>query len=190
MTTNNKKDIHHPCKSHSLPSFVMTEEKKLSSIPLNPDESSNAMEQVSVLASKNNDNSDEEPSTQCCPLFMTGLPKDFSTNPQLAALASLLDDDDDDDDEDDGVDNKKSDQDKRQLDNGGCTRSAGRFKTDMPMTRGGGGKVRLKKSRAGRRSQGAPYVKPAKTLLGEETNKKEKAASLGEAQLFLNMWKL
>jgi hypothetical protein len=169
----------------------MTEEKQPSAIPFNPDAESNAMEEISLSsASKNNNNnSDAEELSTCCPLFMTGLPMDFSTNPQLAALASLLNDDDSDDDDDDkdGVGgNKKSDQDKR-LDGGGG--GAGRFKRDIMPTPRSGGKVRMEKSRSIRRSQGAPYAKPTPALK-EETKKKKEKASLGEAQLFLNMWKL
>lgn len=33
---------------------------------------------------------DEDEQEITCPLFMDGLPKDFSTNPKLAAIASLL----------------------------------------------------------------------------------------------------
>ena len=38
-----------------------------------------------------------------CPLFMTGLPRDFSTNPALAAIASLMDDHDSANDDGDAV---------------------------------------------------------------------------------------
>ncbi|KAG7336831.1 hypothetical protein IV203_035418 [Nitzschia inconspicua] len=36
--------------------------------------------------------SDSSTTITSCPLFMEGLPRDFSTNPQLAAIASLLED--------------------------------------------------------------------------------------------------
>lgn len=37
-------------------------------------------------------------SEETCPLFMDGLPNDFASNPQLAALASLMNDDDEEND--------------------------------------------------------------------------------------------
>jgi hypothetical protein len=41
------------------------------------------------------DESQDDEGDELCPLFMQGLPRDFSTNVKLAALASLMDDDSD-----------------------------------------------------------------------------------------------
>ena len=81
------------------------------------------------------------------------LPKDFSSNSGLAAIASLLDDEE-------PIEETKE------------TRRTHEVKPSI-----GGGKVKRNvKSRA----KSMPYP----------SNKKGKKASLGEAQLFLNMWKL
>lgn len=96
---------------------------------------------------------EEEENDDSCPLFMVGLPKDFSVNPSLAALASLLDD---------SGDEKHPPEEKK-----------GREVVLKP----GGGKLRAIKSRNARKA--APYRAPKKTT-----------ASMGEAQLFMKMWKL
>lgn len=89
------------------------------------------------------------------PLFMDGLPSDFASNPQLAAIASLME--------------------------GGDYKEEGLgSETDIKtMPKEGGGKVRRQHRKHSKKSN--PYVKP---------EKKKKQTSLGEAQLFLNMWKL
>lgn len=92
-----------------------------------------------------------------CPLFMNGLPSDFSTNPSLAALTSLIDGDDDD--------SKK------------IPVAASESRTLLAEPKAGGGKV---PKRATRRTA-KPYPARKRT---------EKSSSLGEAQLFLKMWKL
>ena len=95
-----------------------------------------------------------------CPLFMNGLPSDFSTNPSLAALASLLDSDDDDD----ATLYKK--------------KTSNQIRT-VAKPKAGGGKVLTKKTRSGRAANPYPVEK-----------RPEKKPSLGEAQLFLQMWKI
>jgi Zn finger protein HypA/HybF involved in hydrogenase expression len=111
---------------------------------------------------------EEEEETSWCPLFMEGLPTDFASNPQLAAIASLLEEDDDNDDDKEGKQHESRDTNTRK----------------QPSVVGtvGGGKAR----RTRRRNQSTPY--PA-TATATATNSKKKA-SLGEAQLFLNMWKI
>jgi hypothetical protein len=96
-----------------------------------------------------------------CPLFMEGLPTDFASNPQLAAIANLLEDNEDEDDS-----NRKI------------------IKQQAPHQAGkaGGGKIRSK-SRYQR--QTSPYPKPP-----QSNNKPKHQATMGEAQLFLNLWKL
>jgi hypothetical protein len=97
-----------------------------------------------------------------CPLFMEGLPSDFSKNPHLAALASLLEEDE-----------KDSDEEARHVDVEGKKESA--------APKAGGGKARPVKTRQRRKS--APYQQ-------KEKNPSKKEASVGEAHLFLKMWKL
>lgn len=91
-----------------------------------------------------------------CPLFMDGLPSDFSTNPSLAALASLLDEE--------GSECKSKPNEKSEENS---------YEDDVGQL--GGGKVARRKT-ASIRSR--PYPK----------NKKK--TSMGEAQLFMKMWKL
>ena len=105
----------------------------------------------STSPNKKTEKSESEP---MCPLFMDGLPTDFTSNSALAALASLLEDD---------------------VPVDSTTKKA----TDKEESRriSGGGKV------SGRRkasSRSKPYHNP----------KKKPSSSIGEAQLFLNMWKI
>ncbi|KAI2497743.1 hypothetical protein MHU86_16738 [Fragilaria crotonensis] len=115
------------------------------------------------------DETNDEEAEELCPLFMDGLPKDFSTNVHLAALASLMNDEvvenDDGDDE--------SKQKPKSVASNGTTQSI--------TTKKGGGKVD-RRSQVRNKRQGVPYSKPTTT--------KTPAASLGEAQLFLKMWSL
>lgn len=94
------------------------------------------------------------------PLFMDSLPIDFSTNPSLAALASLLDD---------KIENKNAD---------GKNRKA----SDLLLT-SGGGKTKELKSRNSRKW--APY----QTKQRPEKIEKQKT-TVTETSLFLKMWKL
>jgi hypothetical protein len=96
-----------------------------------------------------------------CPLFMEGLPSDFSKNPQLAALASLLEEEDSKDDEEEARDVTS--------------------KKEGAAPQPGGGKVRSVKTR--QRRKAVPYPQNDK-----KPSKKE--ASVSEAHLFLKMWKL
>jgi hypothetical protein len=116
---------------------------------------------------------EEEDETSWCPLFMEGLPTDFASNPQLAAIASLLEEDDDDDNDDDHDDDEKEGKQHE-------SRDINNQKQPSMVGTVGGGKAR----RTRRRNQSTPY--PA-TATATKTKKK---ASLGEAQLFLNMWKI
>lgn len=98
-----------------------------------------------------------------CPLFMDGLPSDFAENSALAAIASLINDDDDFKD-----DNKKS---------------SSRFHLLTGELKSGGGKIKSTGSK--RNTRHSPYSKETGTTI-----KGEKNATLGEAQLFLGMWKI
>jgi hypothetical protein len=118
---------------------------------------------LSTMASDdpNPNTKDDDDDDVTCPLFMEGLPSDFSKNPQLAALASLLEEDDKDDNEQEARDLKS--------------------KKEGAAPQAGGGKVRSVKTR--QRRKAVPY--PAK-----EKKPSKKEASVSEAHLFLKMWKL
>lgn len=91
---------------------------------------------------------------------MEGLPSDFSKNPQLAALASLLEEAD-----------KEDDEEARDV----------KSKKEGAAPQAGGGKVRSVKTR--QRRKAVPYPRNEKKLSKEE-------ASVSEVHLFLKMWKL
>jgi len=97
------------------------------------------------------------------PLFMEGLPKDFTTNPSLSALATLFHND--------------SDEDERKEPN---KKERRKCSPEKNITcGGGGGKVsRRNISRSKHRSK--PYY----------TVPKKSKTTLGEMQLFLKMWKM
>jgi len=103
---------------------------------------------------KEEDEDEDEESR--CPLFMEGLPKDFASNPALAAIANLLEEEPKDEDK-----SKKS-------------------KCQTVSLESGGGKM-SNRNRSLSRSihRRKPYDIP-----------KKPKATLGEAQLFLKMWKM
>lgn len=112
---------------------------------------------------------DDDKNEETCPLFMEGLPQNFSSNPHLAALSSLIDEEEDDAKQEATDENLPTKRNK----NPAPSNSA----KQVP----GGGKVRHAKKSQKRKSK--PYMK------GKETPRKNKA-SMGEAQLFMKMWKL
>ena len=97
---------------------------------------------------------------------MDGLPSDFAQSSALAAIASLIDDDDDCKD-----DNHK--------------KSASHFhlSTAGEELKSGGGKIKMTGNK--RNNRHSPYNKDMGATI-----KGEKKATLGEAQLFLGMWKI
>jgi len=108
------------------------------------------------------ESSDATESTTC-PLFMNGLPSDFSSNPQLAALASLLEE-------------NEKDEEKEKLNDLVCSR------VKLPTGKPGGGKVRANGRKQRQTAVASPYRLPEKSPKTKPT--------LGEAQLFLKMWKI
>jgi len=121
---------------------------------------------------------DENENTQdWCPLFMDGLPTNFASNNALAAIASLLNDSGEDNNDDDN--DKKKEQDRVKV-----------------TPRKGGGKVsrRMARRNKNKTCQNSPYDLPAgrngKANDYEESSKKSKSATMGEAHLFLSMWKI
>uniref|UniRef100_A0A6V2EVE1 Uncharacterized protein n=1 Tax=Ditylum brightwellii TaxID=49249 RepID=A0A6V2EVE1_9STRA len=109
-----------------------------------------------TMATSNNGEKQKgtEGGDEWCPLFMEGLPKDFSTNPALAALASLLDEDE--------------------------SSKENSLSSSPSRPSAGGGKLKAK-SRGRTRSRQQPYQKKPP---------RESRGSMGEAQLFLSMWKI
>ena len=145
-----------------------------------------------VVEHQDEDDNDDE--TSPCPLFMHSLPKNFSENPSLAALASLLDDDNDDVGGSARIASPivrdENDSRKRMFDS-----SLTRNTIQHEPVQGGGGKVRCLKSRSSRMRQSQPYpntgardASASKISSKKEPTKPE--ATLGEAQLFLKLWKL
>jgi hypothetical protein len=108
-------------------------------------------------------NNDDDDYTQC-PLFMQSLPADFAAHPALAALASLIPTEDD--------------MEAPPVPYVVIQREASEEEEEEVTIPRGGGKVRAPKRRTHRRS--APYPKP----------KKPTTTTVGEAQLFLRLWKL
>lgn len=129
---------------------------------------SNTVDQEIMSSSSSSSSSND------CPLFMDGLQSNFAQNTALAALASLLDDDDADRYKE--TDNRKA---------------ATPSKATTHVNKSGGGKASKIMERRG--NNFSPYSKGKEDgLRKEDGDKKEKkkGATLGEAQLFLNMWKL
>ncbi|KAL3822491.1 hypothetical protein ACHAXA_002509 [Cyclostephanos tholiformis] len=96
-----------------------------------------------------------------CPLFMEGLPSDFQQNIALAAIASLIGD-------------NVSDEEFKDKKKGSHL-----ITSDV---KSGGGKAK----KMCKRIIHSPYSKEN----GAENNGKKESTTLGEAQLFLNMWKI
>jgi hypothetical protein len=123
-------------------------------------EKSDLASQVVVRNRQNCQVNEDEHEVETCPLFMDGLPSNFEKNSALAAIASFLDDD--------SVETEKN-------------RAKEERVKVVPAA--GGGKIR-RSSRPHSQSNRSPYKKPIKKY------KDQRAATLGEAQLFLNMWKI
>ena len=119
------------------------------------------------------------------PIFMDGLPSDFSEHPALAALASLLEEDE----KDDGDEKPSSDR------GGGKKQEPAHNVCYTTVAATGGGKTRRVKSRNAARHAAAPYPmtggphRAGGGRAGKDGGGK-KAATVAEASLFLKMWKL
>ena len=124
----------------------------------------------------NSDAAEAASEDSVCPLFMDGLPSNFKTNPSLAAIASLLNESDEDYDK-----MKKQIIEEKECNSDSISASKKTMKVELKP---GGGKVQRKQSR---QKGSSPYSKEGNTKKRKED---KKTASLGEAQLFLNMWKL
>jgi hypothetical protein len=116
--------------------------------------------------SARSDDEDETPAVPLHPLFMDGLPSDFSSNPALAALASLL--------EEDGASHDAPSQEKRSSSTtGGSGRKLRRI-SSQPTSSG--------------RDEASPLTDPSQPVT--QPNEATKETTIGEAALFVKLWKL
>jgi hypothetical protein len=140
-----------------------------------------------------------------CPLFMDGLPKNFSDNAALSALASLLDDDDDNNNGGGAssgvvVGDEQDDWQQQDVMNE-CKEDTTTFEKEQTPTEmekysssSGGGKARRIKSSLNhpRRQATAPY--DCKEGGGNPSKRQAKSIkpppSVGESTLYLKLWKL
>ena len=147
-----------------------------------------------------NDADEAFSSSSTCPLFMSGLPSDFASNPSLAAIASLLGDEEYDSDVDIRKVRKRSlradDGGSKTFSGGGAAAAAGKVAAATARPRVGGGKVggagaaRRNNNKSGSRKKSGAHHRPYPTAEGQKEGEGKQKASVGEAQLFLNMWKL
>jgi hypothetical protein len=129
-----------------------------------------------------------------CPLFMDGLPSDFSTNPALAAIASLMmmndnestsanDDDNDDDDDSNVVTAKKSSTERIIVKRHTKTKYKPYIKSNRT--------TKQRTSDDGGHETGANPSQVDRTSSNDiDTGEKISTTTIGEASLFLKMWKL
>ena len=149
-----------------------------------------------------NDADEASSSSSTCPLFMSGLPSDFASNPSLAAIASLLGDEEYDSDVDIRKVRRKGltavDSDSKTVSGGGAAAAAAGKATAAATAnpRVGGGKIggagaaRRNNNKSGSRKKSGAHHRPYPTTEGKKEGEGKQKASVGEAQLFLNMWKL
>ena len=126
--------------------------------------------------------SDSDSGSMACPLFMEGLPRDFATNPQLAAIASLLDDNVREETAPAEEENEVATIDRNNVPS---IQKHGTQSQSKPsneyVSHSGKARNRRRKQRA------SPYPR-----LQDRKNDKQpakKSASVGEITLFMNMWK-
>ena len=146
-----------------------------------------------LVASNSGDDGCNETTTNAsnddCPLFCDGLPSNFSENAGLAAIASLLNDEDCDYDKEKECNTEEKQQSQSQS-------SSATTETSIQLLKsgGGGGKVKKKSREKSGSNKYSPYNKDNKNKANEgkknDKKKQKTSTSLGEAQLFLNMWKL
>ena len=165
-----------------------------------------------------NDESTMNESVIVDPLFMDGLPPDFKTNPGLSAIASLLHSDDNDDNDDtgnhdneDSIDegvvgkNETTDEDDEDDDGdneGKLYRLSTNNTSSTKNSMSGGGKVMsssssvsqyAKTKRSSSKYRSKPYRSEKSPPINEKQNNSKRrsiSSSIGETQLFLDLWKL
>lgn len=147
-------------------------------------------------AGNNNGESDgdSDSGSITCPLFMDGLPSNFATNPQLAAIASLMDGDEDDvredakdDDNNDTQEEKNASSQSNKYELSHQGRPPYSTQTTTPSTTRPW-KPSAKTQNRRRRQRASPYPRPH-----DRNNDKQgtttKSNSVREITLFMNMWK-
>lgn len=114
--------------------------------------------------------SDASDDGETCPLFMTGLPQQFSSNAALCALASLFSDD-----------NEKSEDENNSL-----SPKSEQISVYSPSQLGKscGGKARRVKSSARRAGKNSPYCHSG----SHSTRKHEDNSSVNELSVFVKLW--
>mmetsp|Transcript_9890 Transcript_9890/g.24656 ORF Transcript_9890/g.24656 Transcript_9890/m.24656 type:complete len:166 (-) Transcript_9890:365-862(-) len=126
---------------------------------------------------KDENDGDSDSGSMTCPLFMEGLPRNFASNAQLAAIASLLDDEVREETKENKAENDSTPEDKN-TSTLSCDQSP---QTTISRHSKISGKARKNR----RRQRASPYPRPQ-----DRTNDKAtKKASVGEITLFMNMWK-
>ena len=125
-------------------------------------------------AEDNDCDDDSDSSTPLCPLFMDTLPSNFDSNPGLAAIASLLDEDDDEQ------------EDKLEKEKPIHSRFAISTTAAAAGPAGGGKASNHRRHSRTRRMGSAPYP----SLIKNDKPKEKKQATLGQAQVFLQLWKI
>jgi hypothetical protein len=141
---------------------------------------------MEVTEQDENDILSSSSSNNYCPLFMDGLPRDFSTNPALAALASLLDDDNTNEDINDNKSANISLRNRKEDDRFAVKRRSENRKFKSFHRRKG----ILKACEQSSDKEAA--AAPSPTLHDNDNiqNETSRSATIGEASLFLKMWKL
>ena len=117
---------------------------------------------------------EEEEEEDFCPLFMDGLPSNFAEHSGLAAIASLLHDE-----EGRETESAQTEEEPSWVNDNSLSTNV--------LTAVGGGKVKSSLRRGHSRKATNKVKSPYPTQSKKTPTKK---ATLGEAQLFLNMWKI
>lgn len=157
----------------------MTEEKKPASKACNEQDNDN---------DKDEDDSDSDSGSMTCPLFMEGLPRNFVTNPQLAAIASLLDDEVREETKENRADVENDSTHGQKNDKNKIHSHPSHAPSTQTTTAAATASRHINSSRKGRtrrhRIKASPYPRPQ-----DRTNEKQaKKTSVGEITLFMNMW--
>ena len=153
----------------------------------NPTPKSSRTDDQQLTTHKNDDENDEnsDSGSMTFPLFMDGLPKNFTTNPHLAAIASLLNDEED-------VNGNVDDDDKSKEENDGNNtndKTGNILMNDRSLGRASKDRTKTNSLRTKRRQQqrSSPYPRQHYRKCQNQTS--SKTASVGEITLFMNMWK-
>ncbi len=150
---------------------------------------SNTKSQAQSQPSNNETQSDSDSGSMACPLFMEGLPRDFATNPQLAAIASLLDDDVRE--ETASAKEEEEENEVATIVNNTHSKNAPSIQKDRTQSQSMSSRKHLSHSGKARtrcrKQRASPYPRLQDRKNDKETAKK--SASVGEITLFMNMWK-